>query len=84
MPYVLYLCVIAFIEVFLGVVISLERFAMAVSSRAQKTKETGIDAERRISVLGTYVWSIVGDVRGIQPNNVPVSVWHCRSSSMLI
>ena len=46
---------IAFIEVFLGVMISLERLAMATSSRAQKTKETGIDAEHRISVLRTCV-----------------------------
>ena len=28
---------------------------MAASSRAQKTKQTDIDAEHRISVLGTYV-----------------------------
>ena len=77
MPYVCYLCVIAFIEVFLGVMISLERLAMAASSRAQKTKETGIDAEHRISVLRTYVWSIVEVSEGIQTNYVPVSVWHC-------
>ena len=45
MPYMLYLCVIAFIKVFLGVMISLQRLAMAASSRAQETKETVIDAQ---------------------------------------
>ena len=55
-----YICVLLLLSrCFFGVMISLERLAMAASSIAQKTKETGIDAEHRISALGTYLMSIV-------------------------